>query len=262
MGHREEWLRRRLQGPAPGVRKGSGAVQVIAWISSLSPNAGLPRWSSNLPGRWDMPDKARGAATVEIPRDRSGGGRLVASDGRTLPLREVTLGADASGGLARAVLHQRFVNPHTEPLRVSYLIPLPVDGALAGYAITIGGRRIVGEVDRVQAARERFESALLEGRSAGLVEQERPNLFTLELGNVPPGGEVLAELTIDQRLAWLDEGAWEWRFPTVVAPRYLGAEERVADAARIMVDVTEASVAAQATVTVLVRDALPDERAA
>ena len=28
------------------------------------------------------------------------------------------------------------------------------------------------------------------------------------------------EIELDQRLEWLVEGPWEWRFPTVVAPRY------------------------------------------
>ncbi len=189
--------------------------------------------------------------------ERSTGGRLVTSDGRTLPLRGVKLRADARGGLARVVLEQRFVNPCAEALRVSYLVPLPVDGALAGYAFHVGGRRIAGEVDRVQAARERFETALLEGKGAALVEQARANLFTLEIGNVPPGAEVLAELTIDQRLAWLDEGAWEWRFPTVVAPRYLGTEGRVTDADRVTVDVAETGVAAGASVALVVRDRMP-----
>lgn len=203
-----------------------------------------------------MPDSARDL----VLDDRSGGGRLVTADGQALPLQEVTLSAEARGGLARAVLEQRFVNPHTEPLRVSYLVPLPADGAVAGYAIRVGDRRIVGEVDRIQAARERFETALIEGRSAGLVDQERPSLFTLELGNVPPGAEVVAELTIDQRLAWLDEGAWEWRFPTVVAPRYLGGEGRVPDAEQVTVDVVDAPVTARASVTLLVRDALTGGR--
>ena len=204
-----------------------------------------------------MPDGARDL----VLEDRSSGGRLVTTEGRALPLQGVALAAEAAGGLARAVLEQRFVNPHAEPLRVTYLVPLPVDGALAGYAIRIGDRRIVGEVDRIRAARERFETALIEGRSAGLVDQERPNLFTLELGNVPPGAEVVAELTIDQRLAWRDEGAWEWRFPTVVAPRYQGADGRVPDAERVTVDVREAPITATAAVSLIVRDALPEGRA-
>src|SRR5690606_11162493 len=50
----------------------------------------------------------------------------------------------------------------------------------------------------------------------------------------PPGATVEAEIAIDQPLAWLAEGAWEWRFPTVVAPRYAAG---VADAEAIAVDV-------------------------
>ena len=114
---------------------------------------------------------------------------------------------------------------------MSYLVPLPVDGALAGYAIRIGDRRIVGEVDRIQATRERFESALLEGRTAGLVDQERPNLFTLELGNVPAGVEVVAELTIDQRLARLGAAPGSGASRRSSRPGTC-AEGRVADAER------------------------------
>src|SRR5262245_10042176 len=203
-----------------------------------------------------MPDGARDL----VLEDRSSGGRLVTADGQALPLRGVALAAEAGGGLARAVLEQRFVNSHAEPLRVTYLVPLPVDGALAGYAIRVGDRRIVGEVDRIRTARERFETALIEGRSAGLVDQERPNLFTLELGNVPPGAEVVAELTIDQRLAWLDEGAWEWRFPTVVAPRYLGAEGRVPDGERVTVDVVETPTGIGVSLALVIRDGLREGR--
>src|SRR5262245_5058780 len=191
------------------------------------------------------------------PTVPSSGGRLVAPDGRTLPLRGIEIRGEARGGLARVLLRQRFANAYREPLRVTYQVPLPADGALAGYAFLIGERRIVGEVDRIAAARERFEEALVEGNSAGLVEQDRPNLFTLELGNVPPGADVSAELTIDQPLGWLDEGRWEWRFPTVVAPRYLGVDGRVSDAERVSVDVTEKGLPVDTVVTLAIKDELP-----
>jgi Ca-activated chloride channel homolog len=186
----------------------------------------------------------------------SAGGRLVALDGRTMPLQAVRLQAEASAGIARVVLEQRFVNPYAEPLRVSYLVPLPQEGALAGYTMRVGERRIFGEVDRLAAARERFEEALIEGRSAGLVEQDRSNLFTQEIGNIPPGAQVVAELVIDQRLRWLEEGAWEWRFPTVVAPRYLGPEGRVSDAERVSVDVASTSLDVRVAFELTIRDRL------
>ncbi|HZN94619.1 MAG TPA: VIT domain-containing protein, partial [Myxococcales bacterium] len=191
------------------------------------------------------------------PTYESSGGRLVTADGRALPLLGASLRADARGGLCRVVLEQRFRNPYEQPLRVTYRMPLPADGAVSGYAFTLGDRRIEGEVDRKARARDRFERAIVEGRTAGLVEQERASVFTQELGNLPPGEELVAELTVDQKLAWLPEGAWEWRFPTVVAPRYLGAPGRVADHDRVTVSVAEGPLAPRVAMAIAVRDAVP-----
>jgi len=189
------------------------------------------------------------------PTHPSSGGRLVATDGRELPLLGTRLAADARGGLARVVLEQRFANRHAEPLAVTYLFPLPHDGAVSGFAFRLGKRRVVGEVDRVAAARERFEAAVLDGRTAGLLEQERGSVFTQSVGNVPPGEEVVVEIQIDQRLAWAG-GSWEWRFPTALAPRYLGAEGRVPDAGRVAVEVAEGGIAPLLALSLLVRDAV------
>src|SRR5687768_10329228 len=115
----------------------------------------------------------------------STGAFLMAVDGRTLPLRSASLTVEASGGLARVTVQQLFENPHAEPLRFTYQVPLPADGAVSGYAFTIGDRRTVGEVDRRARARERFEEALIQGRTAALLDQERSSVFTQELGNVP-----------------------------------------------------------------------------
>ncbi len=197
-----------------------------------------------------------------LGHNESTGGRLVTADGRTLPLRGATLRAEARGGVARVVVEQRFENAFAEPLAVTYLMPLPADGAVSGYAFTIGERRIVGEVDRRQAARERFEEALAAGHTAAIVDEERASLFTQEIGNIPPGAVVTAELTIDQKLTWLDEGAWEWRFPTVAMPRYMGEPGRVADQPRVMVDVADAPLPARARLSLVVRDRLADGRRA
>ncbi|HRC59115.1 MAG TPA: hypothetical protein PKU97_24500, partial [Kofleriaceae bacterium] len=39
-------------------------------------------------------------------------------------------------------------------------------------------------------------------------EQERSSVFTQELGNIPPGEELVAMLELDQKLEWLDDGQW------------------------------------------------------
>lgn len=186
---------------------------------------------------------------------RSTGGRLVTPDGRSLPFRGGQLTVDAAGGLARVVLRQRFVNPYTEPLRVTYQVPLPADAAVSGYAFELDDQRIVGQVDTKARARERFEEAILDGRTAALLEQDRSSLFTQEVGNLPPGAEIVCELVLDQLLAWQGTG-WTWRFPTVVAPRFLGQQGRVADAGRVTVDVAEGGTDARIDLALTVRDAM------
>lgn len=187
----------------------------------------------------------------------SSGARLVDTEGRTLPLRKTHLAVFAGGGLARVSLSQRFVNPYEEPLRVRYLLPLPSDAAVAGFSFTVDGARTVGVVKPREEARAEFERALLEGKTAALLEEERSSLFTEEVGNIPPGALLEVEVSLDQPLAWRAEGAWSWRFPTVVGPRYLGEPGRTPDAARIEVPIAERfEVDARATLELRIDDAL------
>ena len=197
---------------------------------------------------------------TSITDDKSSGGRLVSVDGRELPLKSAKLTTDARGGIARVVLEQRFFNPYAEPLTVSYQVPLPHDGAVSGYAFLIGDERIVGEVDKKSRARERFEEAIVSGHTAAILEEDRSSLFTQEVGNIPPKTEVVIEIFVDQRLRWLDEGSWEWRFPTVVAPRYLGAEGRVPDASRVTVDVADGAISPKLGFELTIRDAVANGR--
>ena len=188
---------------------------------------------------------------------RSNGARLVSADQRALPLRGTALYVTARGGVARVVLKQRFYNSYDVPLSVSYQVPLPQEAAVCGFAFEVAGRRVVGEVDTKEAARERFEDAILSGHTAALLEQDRSSLFEQAVGNVPAHTELVCELVVDQKLLWLaDLGGWEWRFPTVVAPRYLGAEGQVADAERVSVEVLDGPLDARADVDLVIGDTL------
>ncbi|MCA9284987.1 MAG: VWA domain-containing protein [Phycisphaerales bacterium] len=219
--------------------------------NSLDPTHPLYLLSQLAPG-------VASALTAHRPNQTApaSGGRLVSADGRELPFLGCSLDVDAGAGIARVVLTQTFRNPGDTPLQVTYQMPLPADAAVAGYAFELGDRRIVGEIERRAAARERFEKAMLEGRSAGLLEQERSSVFTQQIGNIPPHTDIVCELVLDQPLQWLAEGAWEWRFPTVIAPRYMGEEGRVPDIDRIAVDVLEHGAPARAHLNLRVRDVL------
>jgi len=186
------------------------------------------------------------------------GGRLVSTDGRQLPLVGSALEVEASGGLARVVLKQEFDNPYDQPLSVRYQLPLPAEGAVSGFAFTIGDERVVGQVDTKTKARDRYERAILEGRSAALLEQDRSSLFTQDVGNIPAGERVHCEVVVDQKLLWLADGNWQWRFPTVVAPRYMGGEGRVRDASRMAVDVANGPISPRAQLSLCIADELAE----
>ena len=174
--------------------------------------------------------------------------RLVSVDGKTYPLESAELKGRAEGGMAMSTLAQTFANPYAEPLEVLYTLPLPADGAVLGYTITIGERVIRGEVQPREKAAAAYKQALYEGRTAGLLEQQRADTFEQKLGNVPPGTKVqvsidvlhpLAFLTpelspiVGEKVAQVREARrlpqWEYRFPTVVGVRYHGAPGRVSD---------------------------------
>ncbi|MDB4939468.1 MAG: Inter-alpha-trypsin inhibitor domain protein [Labilithrix sp.] len=190
------------------------------------------------------------------------GAELLTPDGRSLPLVSAKLRVSAGGGLARVVLEQTFENPYDDTLRVTYKMPLPVDGAVSGYAFRIGERTIQGRVDRKEAARARFEQAIVQGKTAALLEQEKADTFTQEIGNIPPRRTIVAEITIDQRLAWQPEGEWELRFPTVIGPRYIGANVSAEDRRASHVELADGSVRGRVHLEVRIADTVSEGRRA
>jgi Ca-activated chloride channel family protein len=196
----------------------------------------------------------------EAEETKTPGAELVTTDGRALPLVASTLRAEAGGGIARVVLEQTFANPYEEALHVMYKMPLPADGAVSGYAFEMAGRVVEGRVDPKKVAREKFEQAIASGRTAALLEQQRDDIFTQEVGNIPARTSIVARITVDQRLAWLPEGEWEFRFPTVIGPRYIGTSETEADAREVHVKVADEPLPVRMKLELRVRDALTPGR--
>lgn len=203
-----------------------------------------------------MPNLLQNPAHMSGTAHASNGARLVSPTGERCPLQRIQLTCEAFGGIARTRLNQHFSNPHPIPLQLTYAFALPADGAVSGYTIRAGDRTITGKVEPRARALEEFEAACLEGRTAGLVEQERSSLFTQQLGNIPAQTDVVVELTIDHPLKWVSGYGWEWRFPTVVAPRYLGAAGVVADAGRVTTDVAAGTALPTASVTLTIAEEL------
>ena len=135
------------------------------------------------------------------------------------PLVAADVKMEIAGPVIRTKLTQRFTNPTDKWVEGVYAFPLPEDAAVDTLRIVIGDRFIEGDIKERQEARIIYEEAAANGQRAGLVEEERPNLFTTSLANIGPGETVAIQIEYQDK-ARLDNGVWSTRFPMVIAPRY------------------------------------------
>src|SRR5262249_26658291 len=102
----------------------------------------------------------------------------------------------------------------------AYIFPLPDRAAVTQFRMTVAGREIDGILEERGQAREHYDEAIAQGRRAAIAEEDRPGVFNLRVGNLMPGERAVVELTLCGVLPYAD-GEVTFRFPLVVAPRYI-----------------------------------------
>ncbi len=187
----EPWWKRKPPGP-----RGAAMLLVALWLAAT-------------PARAD--DGLPGGLFLETPAGWS-----------RAPALASEAAIDIAGMVARVEIRQSFTHDGPGPVEGVYVFPLPVDAAVDTLELRIGGRRILGEIRERGEAREAYRRARSEGRRAGLVEQERPNLFSLSVANLPPGEPVHVHIGYFQR-AELRGGRFSLGLPLTVTPRCLPA---------------------------------------
>jgi Ca-activated chloride channel family protein len=151
--------------------------------------------------------------------EEAGFGSLATTAG-ALPLKVMDVNARIDGLLARVTVSQTFVNAHAEALEATYIFPLPDRAAVIDFRMTVAGRVVEGKLKERAKARQEYQQAIQSGRRAAIAEEDRPDVFTLRVGNLLPGEEAVVTLTLVGPLPFND-GEVTFRFPLVVAPRYI-----------------------------------------
>jgi Ca-activated chloride channel family protein len=163
------------------------------------------------------------APTLETQREL-GLGRLCVTRKETqvqLPLAGVTIAARVADRVAQVTMEQKFHNPFAEALEAVYLFPLSGGAAISRFELQVGKRTIKGIVQERGEARRTYQKAIEDGKRAALLEQERDDVFTVQVGNLPPGEEVTIRIVYSERLPFFEDGTTQIRLPLVVAPRYI-----------------------------------------
>jgi Ca-activated chloride channel family protein len=174
-------------------------------------------------------------ATTAAAQQRETSGSLTALDAQgkakaLCPLKHTDVKAEISGFISRVVVTQHFENPFKEKIEAVYVFPLSQNAAVDDMTMIVGERTVRGKILPREEARLVYETAKSNGQVAGLLDQERPNIFTQSVANILPGEQVKITISYVETLNYVN-GAYEFVFPMVVGPRYVPGN--VPDAARI-----------------------------
>src|SRR6185295_2558777 len=108
----------------------------------------------------------------------------------TCPLKHTDVKAEISGFISRVVVTQHFENPFPEKIEAVYTFPLPQNAAVDDMTMIVGDRTVRGKILAREEARMVYEAAKSAGHVAGLLDQERPNIFTQSVANIMPGEQI------------------------------------------------------------------------
>jgi Ca-activated chloride channel family protein len=145
---------------------------------------------------------------------------LITKEDIQIPLVGVDVYADIIGRGARVKISQKFINKEEKSLEVIYKFPLPENSAVSKFRAKVGDKIIEGEIEEKNKAFEMYGDALIEDNGAYLLEEERPNIFTLSIGNLNPDTFAILEI---EYICLLETDNNEVKFflPTTISPRYI-----------------------------------------
>ena len=137
----------------------------------------------------------------------------------SFPLKETNVSVNINGIFAETFVTQTYSNEGQEPINATYVFPASSRVTIHGMKMEIGDEIITAKIKEKEEARHDYEQAKSEGKSASLLEQQRPNVFTMDVANVMPGDIIRIELHYTEMITPTD-GIYQFVFPTVAGPRY------------------------------------------
>jgi len=134
-------------------------------------------------------------------------------------LKSTFVKVDISGVIADVLVTQRYRNEGSRPIEAIYVFPASTRAAVYGMKMKIGDRTITARVAEREEARQKYQQAKQQGKTASLLEQHRPNVFQMNVANIMPKDVVEVEMRYTEILVPTD-ALYEFVYPTVVGPRY------------------------------------------
>jgi Ca-activated chloride channel family protein len=145
--------------------------------------------------------------------------RLETQDGQPVVLLGVKLTGELRGLIFEARVEQRFCNPTDNNVEVVYTFPLPWGAVLLGVEVLLADKHLTGAIVEKKQAEACYEEAISEGNAAIMLEKNRDQSYSLNLGNLASKETCTITLRYAQTLQFEQRGL-RLLIPTVIAPRY------------------------------------------
>ncbi len=142
-----------------------------------------------------------------------------------LPLQDYSVDVKIAGIIADVQLKQTFVNSFNTPLEVTYVFPGSVNSAVYGLEMKIGERTVVANIEKRNEARQIYQTAVQDGHRASLLEQVRPNVYQMMVGNIMPQDTIEVLLKYTEYVENQDD-TYQLLVPTTIGDRYSGENRR------------------------------------
>uniref|UniRef100_A0A672SN79 Poly [ADP-ribose] polymerase n=1 Tax=Sinocyclocheilus grahami TaxID=75366 RepID=A0A672SN79_SINGR len=139
-------------------------------------------------------DDSEGLESIKNPLEEMNAG-LLDSSGQKLPLQAVNARCKLMDLLCQVIIFQTYTNQSAVPIEAKYVFPLEEMAAVCGFEAFINGKHVIGKVKEKEQAHKEYKQAIEKGHGAYLMDQDAPDVFTISVGNLPPGATVLIKVT-------------------------------------------------------------------
>eukprot|EP01132_Coremiostelium_polycephalum_P004671 gene4671-5836_t len=116
-------------------------------------------------------------------------------DSGSIEMKSVHVKAKLLDLIGEVTLFQEYTNNSNTTIEAKYVFPLDEMGAVCGFEAYINGKHIVGEVKEKEKAHKEYREAVSKGHGAYLMDEEKPDVFTVSVGNLPPKANVVIKIT-------------------------------------------------------------------
>lgn len=131
-------------------------------------------------------------------------------------IKEVAIEAKVTDQVAKVQVSQSFVNMGSRPMEVSFVFPLPYDGAIDRLTLMVDGKEYEAKLLDAKQARSIYEGIVRRNQDPALMEWVGTGMFQTSVFPVPPGQERKVTLRYTQ-LCRKSQGLTDFLFPLSTA---------------------------------------------